>query len=607
MGRAEVESVKAEFAACCAGELNAFAGSTLVPGGAAVYCGSHTDLDHWNVSYVRHDQAVVPLAVGKREQVVRAYDRLDKTTRVWDPVNFPVPKVIVGGNAYHFAHVPGRVLLGLVRLERRAVLLAAMGAEIAVLYGAGQDWSVLHVGPPNSLRELDVDRLLTLQGRTTSAVRRDPLAPIRPAATIQAEYRRIIHGVAVDAGPGLTVGQVLVACFEDLADRAEALRAEAGCRLRGKSWVRYVVRRLARLAQLGVGDLVGRVGQIIARIQQHCSDFTITSEAMSDVLALLVATGTCIMDPHDEGDRVWKINLARLDDPRSRLHRLLCRETKGRHPEVAAGGVADVGIGGAARTAAGGAARPPAPPPPVAADLGLVRDDLRTEVEAGVVADVGVGGARTAAGTAGSGPSATTPPGADEQNAVAAAVAVPDEPTPAAASPDPSAVSDREENRLVDDEIDAAIAMLSELPPEAAEKLRIAARLSRGRRQQQQPPSEPVRDDGGRTAWPRQHARVTRKTREPADEANASRDLVSPAPGVPWKLHARPWRRRQLHLSPDHTLTSPRIAIVATAAPDADPPSHARTPRRARRAGDVLQRGVSLGTLGPRGPPASTT
>ena len=598
MGRAEVESVKAEFAACCAGELNAFVGSTLVPGGAAVYCGSHVDPDLWNVSYVRNDQAVVPLAVGRREQVVRAYDRLDKTTRVWDPVNFPVPQVFVGGNAYHFAHVPGRVLLGLVKLKSRAVLLAALGTEIAVLHVAGQDWSVLHVGPPNSLRELDVDRLLTLQGRAPAAMKRDPLAPIRPSATIQAEYRRIVYGIAVDAGPGLTVGQVLVACFEDLADRAEALRAEVGSRLRGKSWVRYVLRQLVHLAQRGVGDLVGLVGQIIARIQKYCADFTITSEAMSDVLALLVATGTCIMDPHEEGDRVWKINLARLGDPRSRLHRLLCRETQGRHPEVAAGVVAEVGVGGAARTAADTpGTRPSAPPPPVAADPGPARDDLRAEVETGVAAD--------AAGTAGS--SATTPAGAAQQAEVVAAVAMPDDPKPAAASQDPSAFSGREEGRLVDDEIDAAITILSELPPEAAEKLRIAARLSRGRRQQQQPPSEPGREDAGRTAWPTQHARATRKTREPADEANAGRVLLLPTPGVPWKLPARPWRRRQLHLSPDHTLASPRIAIVATAAPDADHPSHARTPRRARRAGDVLQRGVTRGTLGPRGPPPSTT
>lgn len=338
-GQQVLDAVVAEFEASCAHELDMFAHSSKVIGGAAEYCGTHDDLARWTLAYVRDDRAVLPLAVGERDRVVLEYARLDRAgTPIWDNAKFPMPTVIVDGAAYHFAASRGRLLLGEVKLERRAVLLAAIDDMLAVIHVAGRTRSVLHIGKPHSFRELDVDRLLRLQGRARPRPQRDDRSgPVRPPPPIEAEHQRIVFGLAVDVGTGPTIAQVLAACFEDAADRAQALRASSVIkRARGKMWVRPVCRRLYRLAVMGHGNIVGRVGEIIAKIQAYFPDFAITCEAMSDVLNLLHALGTCLVGPRGGGERIWEINLAGLSDPRSSQHRRLCRETEGRHPMDAA-------------------------------------------------------------------------------------------------------------------------------------------------------------------------------------------------------------------------------------------------------------------------------
>lgn len=353
-GQRVLDEVVAEFEASCAQRLDMFLHATRVIGGAAEFCGSHEDPSRWTVAYVRTDGAVLPLAVGERDRVVLEYDRLDKAgTPIWDDQRFPPPKVIVDGAAYHFWRTHGRLLLGRVWLNHCAVLLAAIGDQIAVIHVAGRTRTVLHVGSPHSFRELDVDHLLRLQGRARPRSRHaDPPGPVRPPPTIEAEHRRIIHGLLVDVGTGPTIAQVLTACFEDVADRADALtaaeverameklegaadratlKASAARRVRGKKWVKCVAPLLCTLAIEGHGDIVGRVGVILKMLLKHFPKLEITSEALSDALGLLHAVGTCLIGARDNGDRIWTIKLAGLPDPRSSLHRRLCRETKGRH------------------------------------------------------------------------------------------------------------------------------------------------------------------------------------------------------------------------------------------------------------------------------------
>lgn len=80
-----LDAVVAEFEASCAHELDMFAHSSKVIGGAAEYCGTHDDLARWTLAYVRDDRAVLPLAVGERDRVVLEYARLDRAgTPIWD-------------------------------------------------------------------------------------------------------------------------------------------------------------------------------------------------------------------------------------------------------------------------------------------------------------------------------------------------------------------------------------------------------------------------------------------------------------------------------------------------------------------------------------------
>jgi hypothetical protein len=77
-------------------------------------------------------------------------------------------------------------------------------------------------------------------------------------------------------------------------------------------------------------DLVGLSGTIIGAIQARFPEFKITGEAFADALKLIAATGTCLIAPHQKGERFWRINLEGLGDPTSAQHRRLCRETRGR-------------------------------------------------------------------------------------------------------------------------------------------------------------------------------------------------------------------------------------------------------------------------------------
>ena len=355
-----LDAVVAEFEASCANKLDMFVYSSKVIGGAAEYCGTHADPAHWTLAYVRDDRALLPLAVGERDRVVLEYARLDKAgTPIWDPDKFPMPTVIVDGAAYHFTPSHGRVLLGQVKLERRAVLLAAIDDMLAVIHLAGRTRSILHIGKPHSFRELDVDRLLRAQGRTrprSQQVNRS--GPVRPPPSIEAEHQRIVYGLAVDVGTGPSIAQVLAGCFEDAADRARALKVlpartvggnksradtedseeakPSERRARGKMWVRPVCRRFFRLAIRGHGNIIGRVSEIVDTLKFYFPDFNISCDAMSDVLNLLRGLGTCLVD-RENGGRIWTINnLAGLRDPRSALHGRLCRETVGWHPLDAA-------------------------------------------------------------------------------------------------------------------------------------------------------------------------------------------------------------------------------------------------------------------------------
>lgn len=586
-----LDEVVEEFEASCAGRLQLLARRTVVRGGALECCGSPGDPTRWTAAFVRKDRAVLPLTVGERDRVFVEEARLQRAgTPIWNSDKFPPPRVIVDGTAYHFAPGHGRLLIGQVRLGRRAVLLAAVGNSLAVIHVAGRARSVLHVGKPHSFRELDVDQLLRLQGRKGARSQPSELSgPVRPPPPIEAEHHRIVHGLAVEVGTGPTIAQVLGGCFEDVANRARALkaavmpikarlkatadqvrafRATAARRVRGKKWARPVVRLFCELAIAGHGNIVGQIGDILDVLREHFPDFTITSEALSDVLGLLHTLGTCLISPRAEGERIWEINLAGLTDPRSALHRRLCRETKGRHRVGAAVGTVDgaekrTGAPTTGRSHAAKAEAVQAPlevPPDQDAVKAILEELCRLPPEAG--SDLLAATLRPASPAVA--PDSESPDAApvDEPAATLdvpgpAAVASPaaervpvDAPDLETAAPTPASAAKRgpvagdvvpcdvptlnEVPGLDGEDVKVVLDELHQLPPEAAHTLLLGSHVFRKRLE-------------------------TAVTHEGNDEATTIPD--PPAPRTPpVRFGKLPGRR--LHLSPD-TLLLPRVPVVA--------------------------------------------
>ncbi len=348
-----VDQVMAEYRAYCAGELSALCNTTDAPDGRVEYCGANDDPAHWAICYVRaSNRAVVPLAVGHGQRVAAEFDSLDRrcAAGVWDPRQVPIPVALIGGREYPFKPTRGRQLLGVVQLERLAVLLAAADDRlVAVLVDDGAT-TVLPLGRPRRVREVDVDLLRSWARAHAAATSRRPDVPLRPAAGTRADHIRIVPGRRVELGEGLTLSQLLAAMFADIEARAttppklprhdapapEAASADTAPRrpkrpkLKGKTWVLYVLKYLRKMALEGSRDLVGLIGTIIAAIHARFPEFKITGEAFTDALKLIAATGTCLIAPHQKGERIWRINLEGLCDPTSAQHRRLCRETRGR-------------------------------------------------------------------------------------------------------------------------------------------------------------------------------------------------------------------------------------------------------------------------------------
>jgi hypothetical protein len=342
-----IDQAVAEYEAYCAGELRLSVKTREFPNGELQFCGRLEDRSRWTISYVHTaDRAVVPLAVGDFGHAFRVLSRLDQAdVRFEDPRLFPPPSVRVGGVRNRFLPAQGCSLVGVVQLGAAAVLLSALGERIAVVYVEGGSRVVLDIKSPLGLGEVDVDGMLGFHRPrgACASVRRDVASAERPSGVpaesspaIWEHHIRIVRGSPVDVGSGPTISEVLRGCFEDIVRRVEALK-RPGQKLKGKTKLRAVLDVLLRLALSSCPNLVGRSGEVLAEIRGRAPGLEITVEAFSDVLNLLRAAKTCLVQ-RDEKERTWRINLTGLADPRSTLHARLCKETAGRLRIVEAAG-----------------------------------------------------------------------------------------------------------------------------------------------------------------------------------------------------------------------------------------------------------------------------
>ncbi len=347
-----VDQVLAEYQAYCAGQLSALLGTSDAPDGRVEYCGDENDPAHWTICYVRaSDGAVRPIAVGRQERVLAEFHAMDRRgVPVWDPLFFPPPVAVLGGHEYPFKAARGRHLLGVVRLERQAVLLAAADDRLVAVLLVDGVVTTYPLGRPRALREVDVDLMRAFTRPTTAATTKPPDEPLRPSPQTKTHHIRIVPGRRVELGDGPTISEVLEAAFADIQARATTPRTKPQRRkqaavtgkaespaavtkrpkLIGKQAVPIVLEYLRKMALRGCRDLVGLTGDIIRAIQARFKDFKITGEAFADALKLIASTGTCLIGPRASGGRIWELKLAGLNDPTSAHHIRLCRETRSR-------------------------------------------------------------------------------------------------------------------------------------------------------------------------------------------------------------------------------------------------------------------------------------
>lgn len=328
-----IEQAKAEYEAYTAGTLYQRLGTTGAPGGEVEYCGDADDPAQWTVAYVRaRDNALVPLTCGDRDRALEDFRRIDRSgVAFWSEVDGSPPVLLVDGIRHFFQPARGRVLVGVVELVGRTVLLVAAGTRLVAVHLAGGVSTVLPLGRPCSVREVDLDHLLAYYRPRATSRPKAQAEPLRPSRRTQDHHLRIVRGRPVDVGAGPPLAEVLSAIFEDIEVRATAPKDRPpGKRLKGKSRVPLVLKYLRKLCELGCRDLVGLIGKIIVQIQQRFPEFEIKAEALADVLRLIAATGTGLIAPRKKGARIWRIHLAELADPTSGLHKRLCCETSAR-------------------------------------------------------------------------------------------------------------------------------------------------------------------------------------------------------------------------------------------------------------------------------------
>lgn len=327
-----IEQALAEYEAYCAGRLSLGAASIETEGGIIQYCGALEAPQHWTVAYVREDdRSVTPLAVGELQSVLRAFQRLDaRDAEFWDTTQFPPPCAVIGGVPHRFQAAEGRFLVGVVRVGPVGVLLVTVEGALAVVHVEGKSVTVLHAGPVRGPIMVDVDvtlRLTQPQRRPAQGPVQGPQArPVRPDPKTQAHHLRITGNTPVDVVGGPPVDVVLRGCFADIVRRAEKLPpCRDGDKRRGLAVLGRFLDYLYKLAMEGKGDLVGVRRTILAKLRAHVSDFDISEDALSDAFALMLRVKTCIA----QRDKLrWTIRLAGLTNPRSELHRLLCKETE---------------------------------------------------------------------------------------------------------------------------------------------------------------------------------------------------------------------------------------------------------------------------------------
>ncbi len=307
-----VEAVVDEYISIGRGLRRDPEGREPLHGGILEICG---DVNGGSLTFVRGDGALVVLDLALPRQAVDRYEALRQgRKRYWEA---EPASVQFGGTRRFFRPLGGGRALGVVEYDDQAVVLGQVEGRLVLVHVRGATRILISTAGPQGLGVVDVDAHVELQPPRAARA-----TPTLPQPTRQ-QHARIHQGRELSQ----ETSDVICMALQRLGLRSTVVvdPARFGPRHRGKRAVMAFIDLLITLGLMRCGDLCGRASDIIKQIRRYIPDVEISAAKLGEVLKLLHATGTCLIERPTE--RTWRIRLAELDDVKGALHQAFCEET----------------------------------------------------------------------------------------------------------------------------------------------------------------------------------------------------------------------------------------------------------------------------------------
>lgn len=306
-----VEAVVDEYISIGRGRRRDPVGRELFHGGAVEICG---DVNGGSLTFVRNG-ALVVLDLASPQLALERFGALHRgRQRYWEA---EPASVQFAGTRRFFRPLGGGRALGVIEVDDQAVVLGQVEGRLVLVHVQGARRILISTAGPKGLGVVDVDAHVELLPPRAARG-----APTLPSPTRQ-QHARIQQGRELSQESS----DVICLALQRLGLRSTVVidPARFGARHRGKRAVMAFIDLLISLGLMRCGDLCGRASDIIKQIRRYIPDIDISAAKLGEVLKLLHATGTCLIERPTK--RTWRIRLAELDDVKGALHQAFCEET----------------------------------------------------------------------------------------------------------------------------------------------------------------------------------------------------------------------------------------------------------------------------------------
>jgi hypothetical protein len=307
-----VEAVVDEYISIGRGRRRDPVDRVLLHGGAVEICG---DVNGGSLAFVRGDGALAVVDLASPQLALERFGALHRgRQRYWEA---EPASVQFAGTRRFFRPLGGGRALGVIEVDDQAVVLGQVEGRLVLVHVQGARRILISTAGPKGLGVVDVDAHVELLPPRAARG-----APTLPSPTRQ-QHARIQQGRELSQESS----DVICLALQRLGLRSTVVidPARFGARHRGKRAVMAFIDLLISLGLMRCGDLCGRASDIIKQIRRYIPDIDISAAKLGEVLKLLHATGTCLIERPTK--RTWRIRLAELDDVKGALHQAFCEET----------------------------------------------------------------------------------------------------------------------------------------------------------------------------------------------------------------------------------------------------------------------------------------